>query len=129
MIALWRSLIVFTGAGLGATARYWMGVWMLQKLGPGFPWWTFTINLSGSFLIGVAGGVWMTQPASHPWRLFVIVGILGGYTTFSSFSLETFNLMREKSYLYAGFNVVGSCLFGLVACWLGLVLASALFKG
>lgn len=120
-----RSLLVFVGAGLGANARYWLGLWILARTTIAFPWATFVINLTGSFLIGLVFGLLVNVPATHSWRVFLVVGFLGGYTTFSTFSIETVGLLRDRSYLYALGNLVGSPLAGLFACWLGLVLTRA----
>jgi CrcB protein len=127
--ALVRSALVFIGAGLGANARYWLGLWILTRTSIAFPWGTFWINVSGSFFIGLALGILVNLPSTHSWRVFVIVGFLGGYTTVSSFSLETLGLLRERSYTYALGNLLGSCVLGLVACWLGLVITSAYSRG
>ncbi|CAN5553854.1 fluoride efflux transporter CrcB [soil metagenome] len=126
---LFRSILVFLGAGLGANARYWLGLWVLSRTGILFPWGTFLINVTGSFLIGLTLGFMSHLSSTHSWRVFLIVGFLGGYTTFSTFSIETVGLLRAKSYLAAMGNFFGSCLLGFAACWLGLILTSAFSKG
>ncbi len=120
-------LLVAAGGAIGAAARYLAGLWIAASLGAGFPWGTFFVNVTGSFLIGiilvlVEGGA--LAPGA---RLFLAVGVLGGYTTFSSFSYETLQLLAGGG--SAGpvlFNVFGQLLVGLVAVYLGVVCGRAL---
>lgn len=128
MSAGFREVAVFFGGGLGASARYWLSVLIADRVGAGFPWSTFCINVTGSFLIGLLITFVNSPGAGTGWRLFVVVGVLGGYTTFSSFSLETVNLLRERHFGFALGNVLGSCLLGLGACWLGLWVATAFVR-
>lgn len=121
-----RSLLIFLGAGIGGNLRYWIGVAILNRTGAAFPWNTFIVNISGSFCIGIATGFLLNAPGALGWRLFIVVGILGGYTTFSSFSMETIQLIKDRNIAYAFGNVLGSCALSLVACWLGLLLAEKL---
>ena len=120
-------LLVAIGGAIGAAARYLAGVWIAARLGTGFPWGTFFVNITGSFLIGivlvlVAGG---TLPAEA--RLFFAVGILGGYTTFSSFSYETLQLLAGGNVMGPVlFNTLGQVLAGLLAVYLGVVVGRAL---
>lgn len=123
---LTRSGLVFLGAGIGANARYWLGAWISERTPVGFPWGTFVVNVTGSLLIGLLLGVLIEQNSPLSWRLFLIVGLLGGYTTFSSFSMESINLLRDKSYGYAALYVLGSCLLSFAATAVGLM-ASKLF--
>ena len=121
-------LLVAIGGAIGAAARYLAGVWIAARLGTGFPWGTFFVNITGSFLIGivlvlVARG---TLPAEA--RLFFAVGILGGYTTFSSFSYETLQLLAGGGNVMGPvlFNTLGQVLAGLLAVYLGVVVGRAL---
>ncbi len=115
-------LLVAVGGGLGAAARYLAGLWIVARLGADFPWGTFFVNVTGSFLIGiilvlVEGGE--LPPGA---RLFLAVGVLGGYTTFSSFSYETLQLLGgEGSLGPVLFNAFGQLLVGLLAVYLGVV--------
>ena len=91
-----KYLVVLTGAGLGGLARYLAGTWIMSKYAGRFPLGTFVINVTGAFLIGVLMTLLTERWQPHPnWRLFLVVGMLGGYTTFSSFEYETFQAVRE----------------------------------
>jgi CrcB protein len=131
MGAFATSALVFLGSGIGGTTRYWLGTYISGSSWAGtvFPWGTFTINVSGSFLIGLLMGYLLnTQP--HPgWRLLLVIGFLGGYTTFSSFSYETANLIRERTYGYALAYVLSSVLLGLAATLIGLMITRAGTRG
>ena len=83
------------------------------------------INISGSFLIGIFMAIILGLQGKLHWQLFLVTGILGGYTTFSSFSYEALNLISEKSYVYAANYIVGSVVLSLVGTWLGIVLGRA----
>ena len=120
-----RYLVVLAGAGLGGLARYALGVWIMAKSGGRFPLGTFLINISGSFLIGLVMTLLTERLHPHPnWRLFLVVGVLGGYTTFSSFEYETLQTVRDGARWMGLFYVAGSVLFGYVAVWLGAFLAA-----
>jgi CrcB protein len=113
------------GAGLGGLARYVVGTAVMSRYGPGFPLGTFLVNISGSFLIGLLMTILTERMQPHPnWRLFLVVGVLGGYTTFSSFEYETFEAMRTGARGTALLNVAASVVFGYLAVWLGVVLAT-----
>ncbi len=119
-----RYLVVLAGAGLGGLARYVAGTWIMTKYGGRFPLGTFLINVTGSFLIGVLMMLFTERFAPHPnWRLFLVVGVLGGYTTFSSFEYETFQAMRDGANWLAGLYVAGSVGVGYLGVWLGALLA------
>ncbi|WP_298726743.1 fluoride efflux transporter CrcB [uncultured Ferrovibrio sp.] len=121
-------LYVAAGGALGSVARYWMAGTVdtrLQALFPGavFPWGTLTVNVLGSLIIGILAGL---QGVTDSARLFLMVGICGGFTTFSSFSLQTLGLIREGLLLRAGSNIALSVLLCLIAAWAGLALMQAL---
>ncbi len=114
------------GGALGVNVRYWLGVAVARWAPTRFPWATFGINVSGSFAIGF-GAVVLASRLPHPLiRLFAVVGFLGGYTTFSSFSFESFALWEEGQKRLALANAVGSVAAGLVAVVLGVATARAL---
>jgi len=119
-----RYLVVLAGAGLGGLARYVAGTWIMAKYGGRFPLGTFIINVTGSFLIGVLMTLFTERLAPHPnWRLFLVVGILGGYTTFSSFEYETLQAVRDGARWMSMLYVTGSVAFGYFGVWLGAMLA------
>jgi len=122
-------LAVAVGGALGTTARYWISGVVANAFGQTFPWGTLIINVSGSFVIGFFGT--LTGPdgrflMSGTSRQFVSIGLCGGYTTFSSFSMQTLALANDGEWLYAGGNVVGSVGLCLFFVWLGATAATAL---
>lgn len=119
-----RYLLVALGGGAGALARYVAAAAIMERFGGKFPLGTFLINVTGSFLIGFLMTMLTARLDIDPrWRLLLVVGFLGGYTTFSSFEWETFSAIREGA-LWAGMlNVVASVMLGYVAVWLGSMLA------
>jgi CrcB protein len=124
-----NGFIIFLGGGLGSLARWWVSGLVAERFGQTFPWGTLLVNVSGSFILGwfatVTGpdGRWL---ASANLRQFFMLGVCGGYTTFSSFSLQTLNLVEEGQWFRAGANAVLSLVLCLVAVWLGHILAMAL---
>ena len=124
-------LWVAMGGALGSMSRFWINGLVSARMGGTFPWGTFFINATGSFVIGVAGALAipegrMDSPTRQFVTQFVMIGICGGYTTFSSFSLQTLNLLREREWLYAGGNILLSVLVCMIAVWLGWMLGSNL---
>ena len=118
-----RFVAVFAGAGLGGLARYLAGGWIMAKYGGRFPLGTFVINVTGSFLIGVLMTLLTERLSPHPnWRLFLVIGILGGYTTFSSFEWESYQAFRDGARGLALLYVMGSVLVGYAGVWLGAVI-------
>ncbi len=121
-----RYLVVLAGAGLGGVARYAFSVWVLGKYSGRFPLGTFLINVAGSFLIGLLMTLFLERGIEpHPnWRLFLIVGVLGGFTTFSSFEYETYLAVRNGARAIGLLYVLGSVLAGYAAVWAGSILVS-----
>lgn len=116
-------LIVGIGGAIGAMLRHGAGLLSLKLGFANFPWGTFTVNILGSLCIGIIIGLLAhVQNWSEEIRLFAVVGILGGFTTFSAFSLETVLLVERGQYLYAGLYVAGSVLIAVAATFLGLFL-------
>jgi CrcB protein len=119
---MFNYFCVAIGSALGGTFRYWCAVVASAWLGDAFPWGTTFINVLGSFIIGFFAtltgpdGRWLVRPAA---RVFVMVGFCGGYTTFSSFSLQTVELLQRGDPARAAANVVTSLVLCLVAVWLG----------
>jgi fluoride exporter len=119
-----RTVMAVGLAGfIGAIARYGVDGIIVQKSGGSFPWGTFLINISGSFVLGLLFAVLVEgRVAVAPWiRTASTVGLVGAYTTFSTLTLETFRLVEDGSYFLAGANAVGSLTLGLVAVYLGVV--------
>lgn len=119
--------MISIGAILGANARYWLGGWVAQKFGPGFPLGTLLINLSGSFILGffltLMAERWIVDPN---WRLLVAVGFLGSYTTFSTYTYESLNLMLTGQPGLGALNLFGSTLLGAAAVLGGIFLGRLL---
>jgi len=120
-----RYFVVMLGAALGGLARFVAGSAIMEKYGGTFPLGTVVINISGSFLIGVLMTLLTERWQDHPnWRLFLVVGVLGGYTTFSSFEYETLQAMRKGGPVIAMANVLGSVILGYLAVWFGAWMAA-----
>jgi CrcB protein len=116
--------IVFLGGGLGAALRHGINLGALRWLGPGFPFGTLIVNVTGSLLMGLIAGYFAFKgDASQHWRLFLTTGILGGYTTFSAFSLDAALLYERGEVSLAGVYVLGSVLLSIAALFAGLAMA------
>ena len=119
-----QYLLVGLGGFLGASSRYLLQQWAANQWGPGFPFGTLLANVGGSFIIGffltLATGRLNISPGT---RLFIATGFLGGFTTFSSFSYETFRLVEQSDWWDAGINFAGNTGLGLAAVVLGIILA------
>jgi fluoride exporter len=114
-------LLVFLGGGLGASIRHAVNMASAKGLGTAFPYGTFIINISGSTVMGlIAGYLAFKGAASQPWRLFLMTGILGGYTTFSAFSLDTALLYERGELALAALYVVGSAGLSIAGLFAGL---------
>lgn len=116
-------LLVFIGGGLGASLRHAINVGCARACGVNFPYGTFVINITGSLVMGIiAGYLALKGEASQPWRLFIMTGILGGYTTFSAFSLDAVTLYQRGEMGLALFYVLGSVLLSIAGLFAGLAL-------
>jgi len=123
-----RLLWVSLGGAIGSGARYLLSGWVLARLGPGFPWGTLAVNVGGSFLLAflMTAGM-LTGHPSATFRLALGTGVLGGFTTYSTFNYETLVYLREEAAGLAAANVGATVVGCLVAGWLGFVAAEALF--
>lgn len=127
MAYLWIAL----GGALGSMGRYWASNFIDGRAGKVFPWSTLLVNVTGSFVIGllaawlVGENRWQAQPR---WREFLMIGLCGGYTTFSSFSLDALNLLRASHWFQAGAYAVLSLVLCLVAVWLGHALGQLVHR-
>src|SRR5258708_27558432 len=122
---LWVAL----GGALGSVARFWINGLVSEKISATFPWGTLAVNVTGSFVIGIIGALAipegrMDSPSRQFATQFLMIGICGGYTTFSSFSLQTLNLLRDREWLYAGGNVILSVVLCMIAVWLVWLIGS-----
>lgn len=114
---------VMVGGAVGAGARHLVGQAMLARFGPGFPWWTLSVNIVGSLAMGLLIGLLARSgTGGETTRLFVGVGMLGGFTTFSSFSMEFWLLFERGQSVQAGLYVVASVVGALLACGAGMIL-------
>ncbi len=115
--------IVFLGGGLGAAIRHGINLGVARLLGGGFPYATFIINISGSFVMGLMAAWFAFKgDASQHWRLFLTTGVLGGYTTFSTFSLDAALLYERDQLVLAAVYVIGSVALGIAGLFAGLAL-------
>jgi len=120
-------LLISLGAVLGANARYWLGTWVAQKWGSTFPVGTLLINVTGSFLLGLFMTLATERFLIDPrWRLLVAVGFLGAYTTFSTFTYESFNLLFKGQWVPGLLNLLGSSLLGILAVGLGVFIGKTI---
>lgn len=130
-----RILAIAFGGAIGAVARYLLSGWVQRSplllrwgmLGPAFPWGTFVVNLTGCLLMGLLAGLFQERMVVSPeLRSFVLIGILGGYTTFSAFALETLRLVQEGSFPLAAMNGLAGPALCLVGVWAGDALSRVL---
>lgn len=121
-------LIAGTGGFIGTVMRYLIQVNIEKIMGSTFPLGTFLINITGSLIIGIVYGIAEKGNLMGPeWRLFLAVGLCGGFTTFSSFSADTMNLLKDNSLFQMLFYTGGSVLFGLLAVYMGVILTRTIF--
>jgi len=123
-------LLIALGSALGGMARYGMSQAISLSFGETFPWGTLLVNVLGSFIIGVFAA--LSGPDSRfliapEIRQFVMIGLCGGFTTFSSFSLQTFSLLQDNEWLFASLNIILSVMLCLMLTWVGFMTASYLF--
>jgi fluoride exporter len=120
---MFRSFLVFIGGGIGAVFRYLLAGWIYKVIGSDFPYGTLVVNVLGCFVIGLfltmAEDRFLISPSV---RTFVAVGIIGGFTTFSTFNFETLELLKDGAIAFALLNVVASVVVGLSATWAGAII-------
>jgi len=120
---LWISI----GAVLGANLRYWIGDWVAQRFGSGFPFGTLLINISGSFLLGLVVSMTLENFIIDPrLRLLITIGLLGSYTTFSTYAYESVALLSQGQWALGLFNLLGSSVLGAIFAFLGVWLGKIL---
>ena len=124
-----KTIAVLLGGALGTCCRYWLSTFVYSIIvAPTFPYANLIVNLSGSLVIGFLGGLFERRVLVSPvLRVGLFTGVLGGYTTFSSFAYETYNLLRDGELALALPNAAGSVVLGLAAVWVGLRVAQSLW--
>lgn len=124
-------LMVAAGGAIGASMRFITGHWVMRLIGPGFPWGTFAVNVLGSMIMGVIAVVMMEKfPGSWGrYAPFAMTGVLGGFTTFSAFSLDAFTLFERGRYLAAAAYVGGSVALSIAALLVGFYITRAVLHG
>lgn len=123
-----QILLIAIGGSLGAVARYGLSTFVYHTTNDIFPWGTFVVNLTGSFLIGVFIELFDTTIIPSEWRSFITIGFLGAYTTFSSYTLETVNLFRDGELRLAAVNVLANNLISIVLLVAGIYFSRLALK-
>jgi CrcB protein len=114
-----KLLLIALGGGIGSVARYLIDGWVQRATSSSFPTGTLLVNVSGCFAIGLLTALFAESTLREEYRVALLVGVLGGYTTFSSFGRDTFKLASDGQFLYAAANLLLTNVFGLAAVWLG----------
>ncbi|NNM67113.1 MAG: fluoride efflux transporter CrcB [Spirochaetales bacterium] len=121
-------LYILIGGGIGSLARFLTSKWVMSQTGSTFPWGTITVNLAGAFVIGFLTGLFERWAVPPQLRFFLIVGFLGGFTTFSTFGLETFHLFKDSQFLLAVGNFLLTNLAGFILVAAGYFAAGAFVR-
>lgn len=117
-----QTLAIAAGGAIGALLRFWMSTWVYARLGSDFPYGTLAVNVLGSLLMGVLYVVLLERMDLDPiWRAALLVGLLGAFTTFSTFSIETLNLIENREIITAIMNIFLSVVLCIGAAWLGVI--------
>jgi fluoride exporter len=122
-----KYLIIAFGGAIGSMLRFWAGGYVSGRMGTRFPYGTFVVNITASFLIGFIMTVLAERAHLSPsWRYLLVIGFLGGYSTFSSFEYETFQVIQDGELLIAAMNVAFSVIIGFIAVWIGAITGKAI---
>lgn len=121
-----QALAIAGGGALGALLRFWISGWVYAALGRGFPWGTLAVNVAGSLAMGWCY-IWLVErsPLGPEWRAFLMVGLLGAFTTFSTFSIETLTLLEDGEAVKALANTLFSVVLCVAAAWAGVLAGRA----
>ena len=122
------ALVVFVGAGIGGVGRYALGGWIQAAAGAGFPWGTLIINVTGSLLLTAVYALLESSAAAPEWRAFLGIGVIGGYTTFSTFSYETVQLLHDGEWQRALLYVLGSVVLSIAGALVGFRIVADLLR-
>lgn len=118
-----QTMMIAFGGALGALLRFWVSTGFYQLLGRDFPYGTLAVNVIGSLLMGFLSIWTIDRLFATEWKMAILVGLLGAFTTFSTFSLDTFYLIENQAYLKALLNITSNVLLCIIALWLGMLLA------
>ena len=122
-LVLTQVLAIAAGGAAGAVLRFWVSSGVYALVGRGFPYGTLAVNVGGSLIMGLLYVLMLDRMSVAPeWRGAILIGLLGGFTTFSTFSIETLNLIEQADYLKAALNMVVSVVACLAAVWLGVLI-------
>ncbi len=122
-----QVVAVAVGGAAGSVLRFWMSTWVYALVGRAFPYGTLAVNVLGCLAMGFLFVLFVDRLSDNVvWRAGILIGVLGGFTTFSSFSIETFNLMEQGEWLKAAGNAAGSLILCIGATWLGVILGRQL---
>jgi CrcB protein len=121
-----KFVYIGIGGAMGAIARYLVSGWVQAMSGPTFPWGTLVVNATGSFVLGLLWGAFEEMNLSDSMRLFAFVGILGSFTTFSTFSFENFQLLRDSEYGFMALNIIASIIIGIGMVFAGVFVTRVL---
>ncbi len=124
-----KYLVVGMGGFVGANARFIVAQWAARKWGTAFPYGTFIINITGSFILGLFATLLLRFAWNDYWRLLIAIGFVGAYTTFSTFEYETLQLVAQGTWSRALMNAFGSLVCGFAAAYVGVVIARLLMRG
>jgi CrcB protein len=117
-----KYFFVGLGGFMGAVARFWLGGYISNRMGTRFPWGTFVINITGSFLIGLTITLLAEKAHWNPnWRYLIPVGFIGAYTTFSTFEYETLRSVQDGELIVAAINILASVISGFISVWIGVI--------
>jgi CrcB protein len=120
---MYKILYLVAGGAIGTLARYFVSGVAQKYMGSGFPWGTLVVNVTGAFIIGLVWGLFETVEIRSGFRIFVFIGILGGFTTFSSFALETMNLYKQGEIKMAIINILANNILAIILVFAGFIAA------